>query len=641
MSILKNIKSPADLKELSEQELEKLAEEIREKIIEVVAKNGGHLSPNLGVVELTLALHSVFDFSKDRIVWDVGHQCYTHKLVTGRYKKFNTLRREGGLSGFPRREESSYDHFDTGHAGTSISAALGFACARELAGKKHDIVAVIGDGSMSSGLSFEGLNNAGARKTDIIVVLNDNEMSISPNVGALSAHLNRIISGELYNKMVQEVENLLKKIPAVGEQMTTLAHRMEEAVKGLIVPGRLFEDLGFKYFGPIDGHKLPYLLETFESVKKLKGPRLIHVVTRKGKGYSYAEKKETGSWHGTSSFDIATGKRKKSSRATYTSIFGKTMVDLAEHDEKIVAITAAMKEGTGLLEFAEKFPDRFFDVGIAEQHAVTFSAALAAEGFKPVAAIYSTFMQRAYDQLVHDVGNMNLPVTFALDRAGIVGDDGTTHQGVFDFSYLRHIPNMTVMAPKDENELRHMIFTAVNYHSPVAVRYPRGAGLGVPLEQEFHKMEIGKAELVREGADLLICAIGNRVSEAQAAAEMLEKEGHSVAVINARFVKPLDTDLIALWAGRCGYILTVEENAVTGGFGSAVFEELRNAGHGAIAGAMLGIPDRYVQHATQDSSRRQFGLDAKGIYLKAKDFLRLPSNVVPLVNMKNAAPHTD
>jgi 1-deoxy-D-xylulose-5-phosphate synthase len=458
-------------------------------------------------------------------------------------------------------------------------------------------------------------------------------MSISPNVGALSAHLNRIISGELYNKMREEVDNLLKKIPAVGEQMTNLAHRLEEAVKGLIVPGRLFEDLGFTYFGPIDGHKLSYLLETFESVKKLKGPRLIHVVTRKGKGYVHAEE-QSGSWHGTSPFEISTGKRKKSARASYTSIFGKTMVELAENDEKIVAVTAAMKEGTGLVEFAEKFPERFFDVGIAEQHAVTFAGALAAEGYKPVAAIYSTFLQRAYDQLVHDIGNMNLPVCFALDRAGIVGDDGVTHQGVFDFSYLRHVPNMTVMAPKDENELRHMIFTAANHNGPAAVRYPRGAGLGVPLEQEFRMLEIGKGELLKEGNDLLICAIGNRVSEAEMAAEMLEREGYSIALINARFVKPLDTELIASWARRCGHVLTVEENAVMGGFGSGVFEELRNAGLGSIAGAMLGVPDHYVAHASQESSRKRFGLDAKGITLMAKDFLKLPSDVVSLFNMK-------
>ncbi len=636
MSLLENIKSPADLKNLAEQEVEILAGEIREKIMAVVATNGGHLSPNLGVVELTLALHKIFDFSHDKIVWDVGHQCYTHKLITGRYEQFDTLRREGGICGFPRREESDYDHFDTGHAGTSISAALGFACARDLAKKNHDIVAVIGDGAMTSGISFEGLNNAGARKTDIIVVLNDNEMSISPNVGALSAHLNRIISGELYNKMVQEIDNLLKKIPSVGEQMTYLAHKTEEAIKGIIVPGRLFEDLGFKYFGPIDGHKLPYLLETFESVKKLKGPRLIHVVTQKGKGYKYAKEK-SGAWHGTSPFDISTGERKKSARASYTSIFGKTMVELAEHDEKILAVTAAMKEGTGLTEFAEKYPDRFFDVGIAEQHAATFAGAMAAEGYKPVVAVYSTFMQRAYDQLLHDVGNMNLPVTFALDRAGIVGDDGTTHQGVFDFSFLRHVPNMTVMAPKDENELRQMIFTAVNHNGPVSVRYPRGAGLGVPLEQSYRKLEIGKGELLKEGGDLVICAIGNRVSEAVKAAQMLEEEGYSVAVINARFVKPLDIELISHWAMRCGHLLTVEENAVMGGFGSAVFEELRNAGHGSIAGSMLGIPDRYVEHAPQERSRQKFGLDAKGISLKAKEFLRLPSDVVSLSKMKRNA----
>ena len=633
MGHLQNIKTPADLKELGAEQLEELAAEIRQKIIDVVSTNGGHLSPNLGVVELTLALHRAFDFSKDRIVWDVGHQCYTHKLITGRADRFDTLRREGGISGFPRREESPYDYFDTGHAGTSISAALGFAKARDLCGEDRDIVAVIGDGSLTSGLAFEGLNNAGADKSDLIVVLNDNEMSISPNVGALSEHLNRIITGELYNKVINEVDNLLKKIPAVGEQMTNLAHRIEEAVKGVIVPGRLFEDLGFKYFGPIDGHKLPYLMETFESVKKLKGPRIVHVVTRKGKGYEHAERK-SGSWHGTSPFKVSTGERIKPAKASYTSIFGKTLVELAEDDEKIVAVTAAMKDGTGLIEFSERFPERTFDVGIAEQHAVTFAAALAAEGFKPVVAIYSTFMQRAHDQLIHDVCSMNLPVTLALDRAGIVGDDGQTHQGVFDFSYLRHMPNMTMMAPKDENELRHMIYTAINHNGPAAVRYPRGSATGVPLEQEFRAIEIGRAEVLREGNDILICAIGNRVPEAEIAAERLEKEGHSVALINARFVKPLDINTISSWAKRCGNIITVEENALMGGFGSAVFEELRKEGLGALPGMSVGIPDRFVEHATQDSSRRRFGLDAEGIYHTARDFLRPPHNVETLLKNK-------
>lgn len=629
MALLENIKNPSDIKSFSAKKLDELAGEIRHKIIEVVAQNGGHLSPSLGVVELTLALHKVFDFSRDKIVWDVGHQCYAHKLITGRYSSFHTLRQEGGISGFPKRDESEYDHFDTGHAGTSISAASGFAAARDFSGSKHKIIAVIGDGSMTSGLALEGLNNAGAQKTNLIVILNDNEMSISPNVGALSEYLNRIITGELYNKVRGEVDSILAKIPAVGPQVSSLAHRVAEAVKGILVPGRFFEDLGFKYFGPIAGHKLPFLIETLESVKKLSGPRLIHVVTTKGKGYRQAEE-QPGAWHGTAPFNISTGKREKSSKASYTSIFGSALVKLAEEDEKIVAITAAMKDGTGLVEFGEKFPERLFDVGIAEQHAVTFSAALAVEGYKPVVAIYSTFMQRAYDQVLHDVCNMNLPVTFALDRAGIVGDDGPTHQGVFDFSFLRHIPNMTVMAPKDENELRHMVYTALNYRKPCAVRFPRGQALGVPLDQTFRKLEIGKAELLKEGSDILICAIGNRVASAEKAAQKLEREGYSVALINARFVKPLDIDLISTWARKCGCVLTVEENALMGGFGSAVFEELRKAGLGNIAGASLGVPDIFVEHASQESSREKFGLSAEGICMKAKEFLKIPREVASL-----------
>ncbi len=625
MKFLPNIKGHDDLTSLSNKDMEVLAEEIRQKIIEVVSANGGHLSPNLGVVELTIALHRIFDFSRDKIVWDVGHQCYTHKLLTGRFSQFHTLRQEGGMSGFPRREEHRCDHFTTGHAGTSISAALGFATARDLKNETHDVVAVIGDGSMTSGLSFEGLNNAGANKTDLIVVLNDNEMSISPNVGALSKHLNRIISGDIYNRLINDVDTVLGKIPAFGSQMTNLAHLLEEAVKsvikGLFVPGRHFEDLGFRYFGPIDGHNMPFLMETIESVKKLKGPRLIHVVTRKGKGYIHAEEK-SGPFHGTSPFVISTGKKVAAPTLTYTAIFGSTMVEIGHMDQNLVGITAAMPDGTGLVDFIGEFPSRAFDVGIAEQHAVTFAGALAAEGFKPVVAIYSTFMQRAYDNVIHDVCNMNLPVTFAIDRAGIVGDDGSTHQGVFDISFMRTVPNMVVMAPKDENELRHMLFTAINHNGPVSVRYPRGNALGVALDQKLLELEIGKAELLREGNDLLICAIGNRVTDAVEAAKMLEKEGFSIAVINARFAKPLDIALIGAWAKRCGHILTVEENAVRGGFGSAVFEEMRTAGLGSIPGFALGIPDVFVEHATQESSRRKYGLDADGIFQKSRELLK-------------------
>ncbi len=630
MPILQNLKSPRELENLSIDELGVLAKEMRTKIIEVVSKNGGHLSPSLGVVELTISLHRLFDFSKDKIIWDVGHQCYAHKLLTGRFEQFHTLRQENGISGFPRRSESRYDHFDTGHAGTSISSALGFAAARDLKKEKHDVVAFIGDGSMTSGLSFEGLNNAGALQKDIIVILNDNEMSISPNVGALSAHLNNIISGNLYNKMKGEVDHVLSMIPGVGKQVTGLAHRIEEAVKGIFVPGRIFEDFGFKYFGPIEGHNFQFLNDTLKSVKKLKGPRIIHIVTQKGKGYKPAEE-NPGPFHGTGPFTISTGDKVKPKKASYTSIFSKSIVALAENDEKIVAITAAMIDGTGLVEFSKRFPERLFDVWISEQHAVTFAGAMAADGFRPIVAIYSTFLQRAYDQLLHDVCNMNLPVTFAVDRAGIVGDDGSTHQGLFDISFLREMPNITLMAPKDENELQHMIYTAARHDGPVAVRYPRGEVIGVPLDQEFKSIKIGEAELLREGTDLLICAIGNKVPTAMAAAEKLEETKKiSVAVINARFAKPLDTKLISQWAKTCGKIITVEENVLKGGFGSAVFEELRAIGLGTIQGKSLGVPDEFVRHASQESSRKKYQLDADGIYKASLDFIKNTDNVSKL-----------
>lgn len=621
--LLSKINGHADIKKLSKEELAELAQEIRQTIIETVSRNGGHLSPNLGVVELTIALHRVFDFSRDKIVWDVGHQCYTHKLLTGRQKVFDTLRREGGISGFPRREENPADYFNTGHAGTSISAALGFATARDLSGEKYDVVAFIGDGSMTSGLSFEGLNNAGSHKTDVIVILNDNEMSISSNVGALSKHLTRIISGDLYNRLVKDVSSILGRVPALGARMTSLAHLLEEAiitiVKGLFVPGRHFEDLGFRYFGPIDGHNIKEMEETLESVRKLEGPRLIHVVTKKGKGYVHAEEK-SGPFHGISPFVISTGKKVAAQSVTYTEIFGKTMVEMGATDEKILCITAAMPDGTGLVDFAGAFPSRMFDVGIAEQHAVTFAGALAASGYKPVVAIYSTFMQRAFDQVVHDVCNMNLRVVFAIDRAGIVGDDGATHQGVFDISFLRSVPNLVIMAPKSGAELREMLRAAVAHGGPVCVRYPRGTVEETP--GVVGGIKIGKGELLSDGTDILLCAIGNRVSAAVSAAKMLESAGFSSAVINARFAKPIDAGLIGEYAKKCGRILTIEENVLQGGFGSAVFEELRNAGLGTVPGASIGVPDQFVEHSSQDSARKKFGLDAEGIRDAALKLLR-------------------
>lgn len=622
MGLLAGINGHDGIKKLSYGELETLAAEIREIIIETVSTNGGHLSPNLGVVELTIALHRAFDFSRDKIVWDVGHQCYTHKLLTGRLKEFRTIRREGGLSGFPRREENQVDYFNVGHAGTSISAALGFAKARDLNGEKFDVLAVIGDGSMTSGLSFEGLNNAGAHKTGVIVVLNDNEMSISPNVGALSKHLNRIISGDIYNRLLKDVDIVLGRIPAVGKRMKNIAHLLEETVKsvikGLFVPGRHFEDLGFRYFGPIDGHNVKFLEETLEGVKKLEGPRLVHVVTRKGKGYVHAEEK-SGPFHGVSPFVISTGKKVAEPSVSYTELFGRTMVEIGGTNEKLVCITAAMPDGTGLVEFSKKFPDRTFDVGIAEQHAVTFAGALAASGFKPVCAIYSTFLQRAFDQVVHDVCNMNLPVVFAIDRAGLVGDDGATHQGVFDVSFLRSVPNMVVMAPKDGRELCDMLRVAVAHDGPVSVRYPRGSAR--EISTKYAPVKIGAGELLAEGDDILICALGNPVADALAAAKKLAADGYSAAVINARFVKPLDVGLIGKWAKKCGLILTVEENAVQGGFGSAVFEALRESRPGTLEGESIGVPDVFVEHSSQDSARKKFGLDAEGIYKTALKML--------------------
>ncbi|MFV1951672.1 MAG: 1-deoxy-D-xylulose-5-phosphate synthase [Nitrospinota bacterium] len=612
-SFLEKINNPDDLKQIRKNDLPKLAEEIREVIINTVSKTGGHLASNLGVVELSIAIHYVFNAPDDKIIWDVGHQIYTHKLLTGRRERFHTLRQYQGISGFPLRDESIYDAFNTGHSGTSISAALALAKARDVRGKNNSVIAVIGDGSMTAGLSFEGLNHAGALNSDMIVILNDNEMSISPNVGALSVHLNRILTGQLFNKMRAEIEMILKAIPRIGNQMVKFAERVEEAIKGIFVPGRLFEDLGFKYVGPIDGHNIPHLLETLNSVKKLKGSILVHVVTKKGKGYAPAEK-EADSFHGTPPFDIETGNFiKKKAPPSYTGIFSKTLLDLAREDEKIIGITAAMADGTGLDKFAAEFPHRFYDVGIAEQHAVTFAAGLATEGFKPVVAIYSTFLQRAYDQILHDVCIMNLPVTFAIDRAGLVGEDGPTHQGLFDISYLRSLPNMVVMAPKDENEMRHMLKTAFDYPGPAAVRYSRGSGLGVPIDNELTALKIGRAEVLREGEDVAILAIGNTVYPALEAAIQLELVGIDATVVNARFVKPLDAELIRKLAKTIGVIVTVEENVLQGGFGSAVLEYLSENGLTDVRVRRIGIPDEFVIHGSPQILRQKYGLDREGI----------------------------
>ncbi|MGA6927220.1 MAG: 1-deoxy-D-xylulose-5-phosphate synthase [Desulfosarcina sp.] len=617
LKLLNQLNSPSDLKKLNRAELPDLAKAIRHTIVNVVSASGGHLASSLGAVELGIALHYVFDTPRDKILWDVGHQAYAHKLLTGRRDQFSTLRRHGGLSGFIKRSESPFDTFTTGHSSTSISAGLGIACAKRL---KHDpskVVSVIGDGSLTAGLAYEGLNQTGDthKDKDLIVVLNDNEMSISHNVGALSSLLSRTFSASKLQTMRKEFGEFLKSLPRIGENVYQLAKRSEESFKTFVTPGMLFEAFNFDYFGPIDGHNLDHLIDILKNIKKMNGPILLHVITKKGKGYRQAEQNPVY-FHGVSSFDVDTGLcRKKSTNVpSYTDVFGKTMVDLAKTNPKIIAVTAAMPEGTGLVAFAKAYPDRFFDVGIAEQHGVTFAAGMATEGFRPVVAIYSTFLQRAYDQIIHDVCIERLPVVFALDRGGIVGEDGPTHHGLFDISFLRAIPNMVVMAPKDENELQHMLATALVHDGPIAMRYPRGRGIGVDLDAVPVVLPIGKAEILSEGDDLLILALGSTVAEAVCASALLA-ENHSIqaTVVNARFVKPLDSELIVGLARKHRRIITAEENTVQGGFGSAILELLGDSGiHGATI-HRLGIEDRFVEHGPQDLLRGKYGVDASAI----------------------------
>jgi 1-deoxy-D-xylulose-5-phosphate synthase len=623
--LLAKIGNPADLKKLSPELLAQVAHEIRDKIIATVAKTGGHLAPSLGVVELTIALHYIFDTPRDKIVWDVGHQAYAHKLLTGRQERFHTLRQYGGISGFPKRSESSYDAFDTGHSSTSISAALGMACGRCLKRERGRVIAVIGDGALTAGIALEGLNNAGDLHKDLIVVLNDNGMSIAPNVGAMASFFSRKLTGRTMVYLKKRVEYLLKSLPGIGEDLLALAKKSEESVKAFFTPGMLFEALKFNYIGPVNGHRFDHLLETFGNVKNLTGPVLVHVLTTKGKGYQPAETDPT-SFHGLGKFDPDTGVATKSVSEvpSYTAVFGDTLVELAKENKNIVAITAAMPDGTGLVDFRAKFPDRFFDVGICEQHATTFAAGLALEGLRPVAAIYSTFLQRAYDQVLHDVCLQNLPVVFAMDRGGMVGEDGETHQGLFDLSYLRHLPNLVLMAPKDEDELRHMLYTAVDHPGPIAIRYPRGRGVGVPFSSVLHKIPIGRAEVLREGEDLLILALGASVQPSLHAAGELEKQGFQATVVNARFVKPLDEGLILNLAAKRGRVLTVEENVAQGGFGSAVLELF--ADHGLLVPVKrLAIPDKFVEHGAPDLLREKYGLDAQGILKGALELLEQPA----------------
>ena len=622
MQYLQQIKSPDDIRQLKIPELKVLAQEIREELIQVVSENGGHLAPNLGVVELTLALHMVFHTPEDKIIWDVGHQSYVHKLLTGRYEQFHTVRTLNGLSGFPKRSESVHDAFGAGHSSTSISAAVGFAKARDLRGDNNNVIAVIGDGAMTGGMAFEALENAGQMGSNLIVILNDNEMSIDPNVGAMAEYLSRARSNPAYTKSKEDVEELLKKIPGIGDKMFKAADRLKDSLKYLLVPGVLFEEFGFKYYGPVNGHDLSALMAVLENVKGMDRPVLIHVETKKGKGYAPAEK-NPDLFHGVSPFHIQTGElKKKAVLPSYTSVFGKTLAQLGAQDNRIVGITAAMGKGTGINIFQEQFPDRTIDVGIAEEHAVTMAAAMALDGYKPVVAIYSTFLQRAYDQVMHDVALQNAPVVFCLDRAGLVGDDGPTHHGIFDISYLRHIPNMVCMAPKDENELRHMLYSALSYDCPVAVRYPRGEGLGVPMDEALQILPLGKAEVLQEGSRITLLALGSMVHIAQeAAARISEEAGITPTVINARFAKPLDAETILRYAAQDTLLVTLEEHAVTGGFGSAVLELFNQHGMDTRNVMTIGIADSFVQHGNTARLKEMQGLDTDSIVAKIKERL--------------------
>ena len=610
--LLSKIDSPTDLRRLPQTQLEPLAAELREFLIQTVSQMGGHFAAGLGTVELTVALHYVFDTPHDRLVWDVGHQAYPHKVLTGRRDRLQTIKLKGGLAPFPSRQESEYDTFGVGHSSTSISAAIGMALASARAGIKRRVVAVIGDGAMSAGQAFEALNHAGALDANVLVILNDNDMSISENVGALSNYFARILSGKTYAALREGGKKILRRMPTVWE----LARRSEEHMKGMVLPGTLFEEMGFNYFGPIDGHDLDALVKTLGNLRDVEGPQLLHVVTRKGKGYAPAEA-DPIKWHGPGPFDPQAGTifKDKATGPAYTQVFGQWLCDMAERDPRVIGITPAMREGSGLVEFSRRFPDRYYDVAIAEQHAVTLGAGFACEGARPVVAIYSTFLQRAYDQLIHDVALQHLPVTFAVDRGGLVGGDGATHQGAFDLSYLRCVPGLVVMAPADENECRQMLYTAVMHDGPAAVRYPRGQGPGVKIEQEMTALPIGRAELRREGrSGLLLLSFGTMLASCVALADRLD-----ATLVNMRFVKPLDEELVRRLAASHECIVTLEENAVAGGAGSAVAECL--AAHGIERPIHhVGIPDRFIEHGSRDDCLRMAGLDAAGVERAVVDF---------------------
>jgi len=614
--LLDGIRSPADLRQLPANKLQALAKELRAFLIETVATRGGHFAAGLGTVELTIALHYVFDTPTDRIVWDVGHQAYPHKVLTGRRERLHTIKQSGGLAPFPSRSESEFDTFGVGHSSTSISAALGMAIASAQLGEKRRVVAVIGDGAMSAGLAFEALNHGGSLDVDVLLILNDNDMSISENVGAMSNYFAKVLSGKLYAGLREGSKKVLRQMPTVWE----LARRSEEHMKGMVLPGTMFEEMGWNYVGPIDGHDLKTLTRTLRNLRDLHGPQFLHIVTRKGKGYPPAEA-DPIKWHGPGPFDPVSGQiyKEKASGPSYSQVFGQWLCDMAERDPRIVGITPAMREGSGLVEFEKRFPDRYFDVGIAEQHAVTFAAGLACDGARPVVAIYSTFMQRAYDQLIHDVALQQLPVVFALDRAGLVGGDGVTHQGSYDLTFMRCVPNLVIMTPADENECRQMLYTAVTLGCPAAVRYPRGHGPGVPVEDAMQAIPVGRAQVRRDGpSGLAILAFGTMVVPAERIAERLD-----ATLVNMRFVKPLDEELVLSIAARHAALVTIEENTIAGGAGSAVSELLAARGL-QIPLLQLGLPDRFVEHGSRDDCLRMAGLDATSMESTIEHFWRRP-----------------
>ncbi|UFJ42905.1 1-deoxy-D-xylulose-5-phosphate synthase [Brevibacillus humidisoli] len=618
--LLETIHSPADLKKLSMAQLHQLAAEIRDFLVENLAATGGHLASNLGVVELTLVLHYLFDSPQDKLIWDVGHQAYVHKILTGRSDQFPTLRQYKGLCGFPKMSESPHDVWETGHSSTSLSAAMGMATARDLKGEKNHVVAIIGDGALTGGMALEAMNHIGDEGKNVIVVLNDNEMSIAPNVGALHNYLGKLRTGHNYRWAKDELEHLLKAIPAVGGKLAHWAERLKDSMKYLLVSGVLFEELGFTYIGPIDGHNLELLHDAMRTAAQTKGPTLVHAITKKGKGYAPAEA-DSFKWHGIGTYKIESGEEIKSKpkAPSYSSVFANTMIKLTEEDSRVVAVTPAMPGGSGLVKYAEVFPERMFDVGIAEQHACTFAAGLATQGLKPVFAVYSTFLQRAYDQLVHDVARQKLNVIFAIDRAGLVGADGETHQGAYDIAFMRAIPNMVMMAPKDENEMQHMMKTAVAYDDgPIAFRYPRGNGLGVPMDEQLQVLPIGKAEIIQQGHGVAILSFGHVFDLAEKAVDLLKADGISPMLVNARFCKPLDEELLISLA-QSGYdLVTVEEGCISGGFGSAVLEFLAQAGYRHTVVECIGIPDYFVEHGSVKEQRQEIGLTAEAIATKVR-----------------------